>query len=222
MKPLTAAVLPLALCGCVMWLPGGEPIDASQAPPNLLTHCMAVVTPLFQVADFAAATVIAPGIAIVPEHAAMPASFDSFPERDPSMPDLLYYRTDKGSPIYAGTPEDGDAITLYGASFCQDDRIAHGVVAHRKVELTAHGASVWGMMILADAGHGFSGGPVFNSRGEWIGVTTDIITWTSGPMAGKTGYFAYWAGDLLTHMPPKLRGVTQAELLALPHWEAKR
>ena len=196
-KGVCALVLPLALGACG-GMPTGEPLQGA-APQNLITHSMvnplACLTMGFGCAAFASATEIADGWAATPHHAFMPWSADDYPKDAPGM-DLVLYQTTEAKPVEAGTPHDGDAVMLYGASLGLD-RQASGVVVEALTHAWLGGEWRLGMFISTDAAEGFSGGPVINAEGQWIGIVTDKMWLTWGPHKGMKGLFAYWAGDIL-------------------------
>jgi hypothetical protein len=199
MSRLAAAVLLLPLCGCTGMIPSGEPLSGP-APVNLITNHMVIPTPWLIFAQDAAATVVAPGWAATPAHAFFPSYADGYGIPAPAPMDMVFFPTHHGAPLEAGTPHDGDAVTLYGASW-GPDREAHGVVTEASTQMWSGDSWKPGMFIEADAGPGFSGAPVVNAQGQWIGIVTDSMLMTIGPHKGKNGFFAYRASDVLKAMP---------------------
>jgi S1-C subfamily serine protease len=89
--------------------------------------------------------------------------------------DLLYFRTQGQSVAATGEPVVGEAVTAYGQGIDDDLRVAHGVV---RTITTCPGCTAPAYFIFsnpkreaADAGPGFSGGPVVDAAGHLVGIT---------------------------------------------------
>lgn len=122
----------------------------------------------------AAAVVILPGIAATNQHNANLV--------DPRQVigaardyDLMFYRTDRGTPPPIAPIAVGVAVTAYGQGKDAELRTAHGVVREIK---TCDGCKEAAYFIFAnprreadDAGPGFSGGPVLDASGRLVGIT---------------------------------------------------
>ena len=116
----------------------------------------------------AAAVVILPGIAATNQHNANLV--------DPRQVigaardyDLMFYRTDRGTPPPIAPIAVGVAVTAYGQGAKAELRVAHGVV-HDIATAPGFAIARW-FTFEGDAGPGFSGGPVVDAKGRLIGIT---------------------------------------------------
>ena len=116
----------------------------------------------------AAAVVIAPGIAVTNGHNA------NLVDRLQVIGtvrdyDLLFFRTNRGTPPAIGPVVVGATVTAYGQGEDGDLRIAHGVV--REIHPCTGCRVPAYFTFIGNAGPGFSGGPVLNSAGHLVGIT---------------------------------------------------
>ena len=115
-----------------------------------------------------AAMVIRPGIAVTNAHN------DNL--LDPKLvigkagqSDLLFFRSSGGPPPATAMPVVGEAVTAYGQDTEGKLRLAHGVV-RQIVRVQGYDSSPY-FIFAADAGPGYSGGPVIDPSGRLIGIT---------------------------------------------------
>jgi len=114
-----------------------------------------------------AAMVIAPGIAVTNAHNRR--FVDGPVIGEGAQSDLLFFRVLRSANPPTATPVAGAAVTAYGQGRDAELRVARGVV--REI-VTAPGYAIarW-FTYEADAGPGFSGGPVVDAQGRLVGIT---------------------------------------------------
>jgi len=94
---------------------------------------------------------------------------------------------EKGDAIYAvGFPGAADDISMEFSYSNNDVTITDGIVSSFKLGQTIEGANVDVFQVSAAINHGNSGGPLFNSFGEVVGINT--YTSATGDVQG-----IYWA-----------------------------
>lgn len=203
---LITAALALSACDIV---PGGVALQGE--PPTSFIATRFDLPLLIDVA--ASATVISPGVGATAGHAAGYAMVGESTHA-PGNWDLAFFKTGEGPPLLAGTPHQGEHVTAYGNSVVAGARQASGTIivdvagqcagtpdqGDQRGPVAAychsHGyGQVKGFAFDADIGPGFSGGPVLNDKGQWIGITVGYVDLNVGP--GGRYAFAYWAGDVL-------------------------
>jgi S1-C subfamily serine protease len=114
-----------------------------------------------------AAMVIAPGIAVTNAHNRRFVSGPVIGEAAQS--DLLFFRVVRSAAPSTAMPVVGASVTAYGQGADAELRVARGVV--REIA-TAPGYDIarW-FTYEANAGPGFSGGPVVDAAGRLVGIT---------------------------------------------------
>jgi len=83
--------------------------------------------------------------------------------------DLLYFRTARSAQPATAEPVVGAMVTAYGEDTRHDLRVAHGTV--RQIVTCAGCDAPAYFTFAADAGPGFSGGPVVDASGHLVGIT---------------------------------------------------
>lgn len=235
-KFAVAAWLALAflLSGCTY----GRPIEeADRTAPGLPTessfrHLSAGICPLLS-AD-ASATVITPRWAVTAQHVADIIGGSSYTSRNF---DLAWIPISGGGVPRLGTIRDGDPIWAYGSGCGEDTRFAVGRVILTNASHCFGAVGIGnraddvasfceqrdmgvarGFLFDADIGGGFSGGPVYNAKGELVGVIQGVI---HGEGAGaipkdRAVGFAYHIGDVVALAPP-LRRSDDRSAPAIPY-----
>ncbi len=178
---LAVAFLTLALCGCAT--SSGQPA-ARIAEPEIAAAYLPLhgrVNLGIDAAD-GAAMVIAPGIAVTNAHNRRFVSGPVIGEATQS--DLLFFRVVRSANPPTAMPVVGAVVTAYGQGGNAELRTARGVV--REI-VTAPGFEIarW-FTYEANAGPGFSGGPVVDASGRLVG-----ITFAYKDEGGKRLIFAY-------------------------------
>jgi hypothetical protein len=114
-----------------------------------------------------AAMVIAPGIAVTNAHNRRFVDGPVIGEATQS--DLLFFRVVRSANPASAAPAVGAPVTAYGQGADAELRMARGLV--REI-VTAPGYDIarW-FTYEADAGPGFSGGPVVDAQGRLVGIT---------------------------------------------------
>lgn len=172
MMPLLA--LGLAACG------GSRAGVAIDAIPD--ARVAAAFIPLSSSSIFTtkggSATLVAPGIAVTNAHnATMVSKADVIGiSRDY---DLMFFRTDRQTPVARGAAYDGQAVTAYGylaAEMLSDSdlRVAQGkiVSVSAPFQPNCRNCPQSAFVFQGNAGPGFSGGPVLDATsGGLIGIT---------------------------------------------------
>lgn len=158
--------LALALAGCAT--SSGQPVVRIAEP-----QIAAAYLPLhgrvnlgIDTAD-GAAMVIQPGIAVTNAHNRRFVSGPVIGEGTQS--DLLFFRVVRSADPPTAMPVVGASVTAYGQGADAELRVARGVI--RGIE-TAPGFDIarW-FTFEANAGPGFSGGPVVDAQGRLVGIT---------------------------------------------------
>jgi len=163
---LLAIALAVAVAGCAT--SSGAPV-ARIAEPEIAAAYLPLhgrVNLGIDTAD-GAAMVIAPGIAVTNAHNRRFVSGPVIGEATQS--DLLFFRVVRSAAPPTAMPVVGASVTAYGQGADAELRVAHGVV--REV-VTAPGYEIarW-FTYEANAGPGFSGGPVVDAQGRLVGIT---------------------------------------------------
>ena len=115
-----------------------------------------------------AAMVIRPGIAVTNAHNAN--LLDSrLVIGKAGQSDLLFFRSKDAPAPATASPVVGQAVTAYGQGTDGKLRFAHGAV-RQIVKVQGYDASPY-FIFTADAGPGYSGGPVIDASGKLIGIT---------------------------------------------------
>jgi S1-C subfamily serine protease len=114
-----------------------------------------------------AAMVIAPGIAVTNAHNRRFVSGPVIGEAAQS--DLLFFRVTRSANPATAAPVVGSAVTAYGQGADAELRVARGVV-RAIVKPPGYDISSW-FTYEANAGPGFSGGPVVDAQGRLVGIT---------------------------------------------------
>lgn len=191
--PLLASAAVLASCSSGISYQAaphtGLPVQPSDAIYRVMHDGVCPVT------RFASQTVIAPHWAVTNAHADGIASGLTAESR---TSDLALVAIDGGAPLPFGTPHNGDHVTIYGAGCGGDQRVATGTIMDTKVyqcwgkpgaddpanPCKGGGLGVtYAMLLVANAGPGFSGGPIINDAGELVGVMEGEIV-PSAPSVG--------------------------------------
>jgi hypothetical protein len=115
-----------------------------------------------------AAVVIAPGIAVTVGHNANLIDPRAVLGKARDY-DLLFFRTGLRAQAATVPVQAGMAVTAYGQGDAGDLRLARGVV-HSLQTCPGCTASAY-FTFAADAGPGFSGGPVLDGQGRLVGIT---------------------------------------------------
>ena len=114
-----------------------------------------------------AAMVIAPGIAVTNAHNRRLVSGPVIGEAAQS--DLLFFRVARSANPATAAPVVGGAVTAYGQGTDAELRVARGEV--RAIVIPpGYDISSW-FTYEANAGPGFSGGPVVDTQGRLVGIT---------------------------------------------------
>jgi S1-C subfamily serine protease len=111
--------------------------------------------------------VIAPGIAVTNAHN---RRFISGPViGEAAQSDLLFFRVTRSANPATAAPVVGAPVIAYGQGADAELRVARGVV-REIVMAPGYDISRW-FTFEADAGPGFSGGPVVDAQGRLVGIT---------------------------------------------------
>lgn len=120
-----------------------------------------------------AGVVIAPGIAVTNAHNARLVDASALIGQSQDY-DLLFFRAPGRKPPSFASLHEGEAVVAYGQGADDDLRVAHGVVRGLRVPIPrdCRGcAPQIAFAFQADAGHGFSGGPVVDAKtGALLGI----------------------------------------------------
>jgi len=163
---IVVTLLAVALAGCAT--SSGQPA-ARIAEPEIAAAYLPLhgrVNLGIDTAD-GAAMVIAPGIAVTNAHNRRFVSGPVIGEATQS--DLLFFRVIRSAAPPTAMPVVGARVTAYGQGSDAELRMAQGVV--REIA-TAPGYEIarW-FTYEANAGPGFSGGPVVDADGRLVGIT---------------------------------------------------
>jgi hypothetical protein len=160
----------LCLCGCS----AGRP-----SPGFVNARVMFAYIPLYQrrmlfYGRWGAAVALTPDIAVTDDHNLNFIPADRLLARSRDY-DLLFFRTDLNEPPEFGMATPGEAVIAYGQGSSRDLREARGVVSavNEFVAPRCEGCRDQRAIVYsADAGEGFSGGPVVDAgTGAIIGIT---------------------------------------------------
>ncbi len=169
-----AAVLAFALlAACASFETAGEAAHGFVTPAIEAAY-LPLQAPAYVVLERrGAAVVVAPGIAVTNAHNAALIDHDALIGQSADY-DLLFFRVSgRNPPPFAG-PQPGEAVLAYGQGADNDLRAAYGVVRGLNVPIPRDCAPCAPQMAFAfeaDAGHGFSGGPVVDAKtGALLGI----------------------------------------------------
>ena len=163
---LAVALFAVALAGCAT--SSGAPA-ARIAEPEIAAAYLPLhgrVNLGIDTAD-GAAMVIAPGIAVTNAHNRRFVSGPVIGEAAQS--DLLFFRVTRSANPATAAAVVGAAVTAYGQGADAELRVARGVV-RAIVKSPGYDISSW-FTYEANAGPGFSGGPVVDAAGRLVGIT---------------------------------------------------
>lgn len=159
--------LALSLAGCVS---GYGAVAPAISQPGIAAAYLPLRAKVHLGIDTAvgAAMVIRPGIAVTNAHNAN--LLDSkLVIGKASQSDLLFFRSNGGPAPATAAPVVGQAITAYGQDTNSRLRFARGVV-RQIVKVQGYDSSPY-FIFAADAGPGYSGGPVIDASGKLVGIT---------------------------------------------------
>lgn len=162
-----ALFMALALSGCAT---GYGTVAPSIAQPGIAAAYLPLSARVHLGIDKAAgaAMVIRPGIAVTNAH-----NDNLLDSRlvigKAAQSDLMFFRADGGPPPAIAAPVVGEAVTAYGQDTEGKLRLARGAV-RQIVKVPGYDASPY-FIFAADAGPGYSGGPVIDAAGRLIGIT---------------------------------------------------
>ena len=163
----------LALAACASFETAGEPSNGF-VTPAIETAYLPLEAPAYLVLEKrGAAVVIAPGVAVTNAHNAALVDAKSVIGQSKDY-DLLFFRvTGRESPPTAA-PQTGEDVLAYGQGADNDLRVARGIIRGADVAMPpvcADCGSAHAFAFEADAGHGFSGGPVADAKtGALLGI----------------------------------------------------
>lgn len=127
---------------------------------------------------FAAAVVVAPNVAVTNDHNLNLLSPETVLARSPAY-DLLFFRTDRTHAALITSPKAGQTVIAYGQSGRTGRREAKGIVREldaRAFALCANCPERPAITYDAEAGEGFSGGPVVDvASGGVVGITIGYL-----------------------------------------------
>lgn len=97
------------------------------------------------------------------------------------------------SPVFIGNSDDvevGEWVIAIGNQFQLGQTVTAGIVSAKARKVPNKPSSSYDSFIQTDASinPGSSGGPLFNTRGEVIGINTAIFSPGRGPLFGGTGF----------------------------------
>ena len=179
------ALLCIPLSGCS----AGQGADSFVNP-----RVMSAYIPLFRSTDFilgawGAAVALTPNIAVTNDHNLnlIPPGRVVARSRDY---DLLFFRTEGHEPPQFGNPRIGEPVVAYGQGSLRDLRDAKGTVSQLNAFVAPRCDTCRDQVAFtyaADAGEGFSGGPVVDAdSGVVIGITFGFRN--EGDHGGKQMY----------------------------------
>jgi S1-C subfamily serine protease len=127
---------------------------------------------------FAAAVVVAPNVAVTNDHNLNLVSADMVLARSPAY-DLLFFRTERTHAAAITSPKVGQTVIAYGQDGRSRRREAKGIVREldaRAFALCADCPERPAITYDAEAGEGFSGGPVVDvASGAVVGITVGYL-----------------------------------------------
>ena len=161
------------MASCASFETAGEP-SADFATPQIASAYLPLEASAWLVLEKrGAAIVIAPGIAVTNAHNANLIAPDAAIGASKDY-DLLFFRAPGRAPPPMAAPQMGEAVLAYGQGAENDLRVAHGVVLGLAVPIPANCENCGpqtAFAFKADAGHGFSGGPVVDAKtGALLGI----------------------------------------------------
>ena len=166
-RSFLALGLALALSACAS---GYGTVTRSISQPDIAAAYLPLLAKVHLGFDTAvgAAMMIRPGIAVTNAH--NDNLLDSkLVIGKAAQSDLLFFRSNGGPPPPTAAPVVGGAVTAYGQGTDGKLRFAHGVV-RQIVKVAGYDASPY-FIFAAEAGPGYSGGPVIDASGKLIGIT---------------------------------------------------
>jgi S1-C subfamily serine protease len=163
----------LLLAACASFETAGEPADHFVTPAIAAAY-LPLHAPAYLVLERrGAAVVIAPGVAVTNAHNAGMVDEAAVIGRSPGY-DLLFFRASGRMPPPFAAPKAGEEVVAYGQGGDNDLRVAQGVVRGLDVPIPRDCPGCAPQMAFAfeaDAGHGFSGGPVVDAKtGALLGI----------------------------------------------------
>jgi Trypsin-like peptidase domain len=168
-----AVCAPILLAACASFETAGEPANGF-VTPALEAAYLPLEAPAYLVLEKrGAAVVVAPGIAATNAHNAALVKGDA-PIGQSKDYDLLFFRVPGRSTPPIAEPRIGEDVLAYGQGADNDLRVAKGVVRGLDVPIARDCAGCAPQIAFAfeaDAGHGFSGGPVVDAKtGALLGI----------------------------------------------------
>ncbi|HEX5280274.1 MAG TPA: serine protease [Micropepsaceae bacterium] len=164
------ALLCIALAGC----------SAGQRAQGFVNpRVMSAYVPLFRSTDFilgawGAAVALTPNIAVTNDHNLNLVPPDRVVARSQDY-DLLFFRIEGHDPPQFGNPRIGEPVVAYGQGSLRDLRDAKGAVSQLNTFVAPRCQDCRDQVAFtydADAGEGFSGGPVVDANsGVVVGIT---------------------------------------------------
>lgn len=189
---IAALVSACVLAGCadLIFTSAGERSPGFREPATAAAYIPLEGPRFVFLQGIGAAVVIEPGIAVTNAHNAnLVRAADIVGES--SAYDLLFFRTAHQSAAPAGRPEVGRRVIAYGQGAGRELRQAEGTVRLRGTPVAARCPDCplqRAFTFDADAGRGFSGGPVVDvASGAVVGI---IFGYRDGP-AGTRLMYAY-------------------------------
>ena len=198
-----ACVFGMALSGCSLF--GGEstgrPSAGIKSPPLAAAYVPLEAHEMVVLEHWGAGVVVAPFVAATNAH--------NFNLVDPGAVlavskdyDLLFFRTDKTIPAPTADARPGQAVIAYGQGSKEDLREAEGTIRAVDVRVAARCGNCSEQKAIsydADAGPGFSGGPLVDAKtGAVVGLTFGYRD-QRGVNAGRR-MFAYGMDTVLAEM----------------------
>ncbi len=163
----------LLLASCASFETAGEGARDFVSPAIAAAYLPLEASAYLVLEKRGAAVVIAPGIAVTNAHNANLIAPDAVIGASKDY-DLLFFRAPGRSTPPFAAPQIGEAVLAYGQGAENDLRVAHGAVLGLSVPIPANCADCGpqtAFAFKADAGHGFSGGPVVDAKtGALLGI----------------------------------------------------
>jgi S1-C subfamily serine protease len=163
----------LLLASCASFETAGEPAPDFGTPAIAAAYLPLAASDYVVLEKRGAGVVIAPGVAVTNAHNAGLIGPDAVIGQSKDY-DLLFFRAPGPAPPPVASPQIGEAVLAYGQGADNDLRVAKGVVLGLEVPIPADCqdcAPQSAFAFKADAGHGFSGGPVVDAKtGALVGI----------------------------------------------------
>jgi hypothetical protein len=162
----------LALAGCTA--SSGDPATSFANPALAAAYIPLGGSAHLVMVMHGAAVVFAPGIAVTAAHNETIVDPASVIGKAPEA-DLLFFRTTHTAALAIAEPHEGEQVVAYGQDNDGGLRVAYGTIRKRHVPvkpLCAGCTMQDAFLFEANAGPGFSGGPVLDAAdGRLIGIT---------------------------------------------------